>query len=119
MPSKYTIMFAYAHCGAILFCDATMQPSYILPRHCLMPPLALCCSQNDRSGIRYRQEFADFGIKSHVCGWPDLTEADYKEQIPRQTLRFMGDNASEYTWPHSHPHVSVDCYMGQLRAGTG
>merc|ERR1711966_96140 len=49
--------------------------------------------KNAKSGIRYRQEFADFGIKSHVCGWPDLTEADYKEQIPRQTLRFMGDNA--------------------------
>jgi len=49
--------------------------------------------KNAKSGIRYRQEFADFGIKSHLCGWPDLTEADYKEQIPRQTLRFMGDNA--------------------------
>jgi len=49
--------------------------------------------QAAKSGIRYRQEFADFGIKSHLCGWPDLTEADYKEQIPRQTLRFMGDNA--------------------------
>ena len=49
-----------------------------------------------RSGIRYRQEFADFGIKSHLCGWPDLTEEDFKEQIPRQTLRFMGDNASEF-----------------------
>merc|ERR1719487_1151711 len=49
--------------------------------------------KNAKSGIRYRQEFSDFGIKSHLCGWPDLTEADYKEQIPRQTLRFMGDNA--------------------------
>jgi hypothetical protein len=48
-----------------------------------------------RSGIRYRQEFSDFGIKSHLCGWPDLTEADYKAEIPRQTLRFMGDNASK------------------------
>ena len=52
-------------------------------------------SRLNRSGIRYRQEFADFGIKSHLCGWPDLTEEDFKEQIPRQTLRFMGDNASE------------------------
>merc|ERR1719487_437655 len=40
--------------------------------------------KNAKSGIRYRQEFSDFGIKSHLCGWPDLTEADYKEQIPRQ-----------------------------------
>ena len=23
-------------------------------------------------------------------------QADYKEQIPRQTLRFMGDNASKF-----------------------
>lgn len=50
----------------------------------------------NRSGIRYRQEFSDFGIKSHICGWPDLTEADYKAEIPRQVLRFMGDNASEF-----------------------
>merc|ERR1711966_512174 len=49
--------------------------------------------KNAKSGIRYRQEFSDFGIKSHLCGWPDLTEADYKAEIPRQTLRFMGDNA--------------------------
>ncbi len=46
-----------------------------------------------RSGIKFRQEFADLGIKSHVCGSPGLTESDYKELIPRQQLRFMGGNA--------------------------
>ena len=51
-------------------------------RPCLEPacgPCFLCAhlyltSWSCRSGIRYRQEFADFGIKSHLCGWPDLTE---------------------------------------------
>ncbi|EKX36361.1 hypothetical protein GUITHDRAFT_117470 [Guillardia theta CCMP2712] len=46
-----------------------------------------------KSGIRFRQEFADLGLKSNVCGWPQLTEADFKELIPRQALRFMGGNA--------------------------
>mmetsp|Transcript_35373 Transcript_35373/g.80502 ORF Transcript_35373/g.80502 Transcript_35373/m.80502 type:complete len:485 (+) Transcript_35373:104-1558(+) len=48
---------------------------------------------NAKSGLRLRTEFADLGIKSHVCGWPDLSEADFKELIPRQALRFMGGNA--------------------------
>eukprot|EP00960_Hanusia_phi_P061170 764765-Hanusia_phi.AAC.3 len=48
-----------------------------------------------KPGIRFRQEFADLGLKSNVCGWPQLTEADFKELIPRQALRFMGGNASK------------------------
>lgn len=48
---------------------------------------------NARSGIKFRQDFADYGIRSTICGSPGLTENDYKELIPRQTLRFMGGNA--------------------------
>mmetsp|Transcript_31718 Transcript_31718/g.63796 ORF Transcript_31718/g.63796 Transcript_31718/m.63796 type:complete len:477 (-) Transcript_31718:276-1706(-) len=46
-----------------------------------------------KSGIRFREEFAEKGLKSHVCGWPQLTEADFKARIPRQSLRFMANNA--------------------------
>ena len=46
-----------------------------------------------RSGIEFDQEWADLGIKSNVRGRPTLTEADFKEQIPKAHLRFMGTNA--------------------------
>jgi len=46
-----------------------------------------------KSGIKFSQEYADLGIKSQVCGKPDLTEDDYKELIPKGALRFMGMNA--------------------------
>jgi 3-oxoacyl-(acyl-carrier-protein) synthase len=45
------------------------------------------------SGISFNQEFADLGIKSQVCGKPDLTEEDIKELIPKSALRFCGINA--------------------------
>lgn len=48
---------------------------------------------NAKSGIKYVEEFANYGIRSTICGSPGLTDADYKELIPRQTLRFMGGNA--------------------------
>ena len=48
---------------------------------------------NAKSGLRTRTEYADLGMKSHVCGWPDLSEADFKALIPRQALRFMGGSA--------------------------
>jgi 3-oxoacyl-[acyl-carrier-protein] synthase-1 len=44
-------------------------------------------------GITFNQEFADLGIKSQVCGKPDLTEEDMKELIPKTAYRFMGENA--------------------------
>ena len=44
-------------------------------------------------GIEYDQEWADLGIKSNVRGKPSLTDADFKELIPKANLRFMGDNA--------------------------
>merc|ERR1719223_964065 len=46
-----------------------------------------------KSGIEFDPEFAELGIKSQVRGVPDLTEADFKELIPKAALRFMGQNA--------------------------
>ncbi|GMI30509.1 hypothetical protein TeGR_g1400 [Tetraparma gracilis] len=46
-----------------------------------------------RSGITFSQEYADLGIKAQVRGRPDLTEKDFKELIPKSSLRFMGTNA--------------------------
>jgi 3-oxoacyl-[acyl-carrier-protein] synthase I len=44
-------------------------------------------------GITFNEEFAKLGIKSQVCGKPDLTEDDIKELIPKSALRFCGINA--------------------------
>ena len=44
-----------------------------------------------RSGIRFKQEYADMGFRSHVAGSVDI---DFKEYIDRKTLRFMGDAAA-------------------------
>jgi len=44
-----------------------------------------------RSGIRFKQEYADMGFRSHVAGSVDI---DFKQHIDRKTLRFMGDAAA-------------------------
>jgi len=44
-----------------------------------------------RSGIRFKQEYADMGLRSHVAGSVDI---DFKQFIDRKTLRFMGDAAA-------------------------
>jgi len=44
-----------------------------------------------RSGIRFKQEYADMGFRSHLAGTVDI---DFKEHIDRKTLRFMGDSAA-------------------------
>lgn len=44
-------------------------------------------------GITFSEEYAELGIKSNVRGKPDLTEEDIQELIPKQSLRFMGNNA--------------------------
>lgn len=46
-----------------------------------------------KSGIAFSQEYADFGIRSQVCGRPSLTDSDMQELIPKAHLRFMGNNA--------------------------
>ena len=43
-----------------------------------------------RSGIRFKQEYADMGFRSQVAGVVDI---DLKEHIDRKTFRFMGDAA--------------------------
>jgi 3-oxoacyl-[acyl-carrier-protein] synthase-1 len=44
-------------------------------------------------GITFSEEFAELGIRSNVMGKPSLTDADFKELIPKAALRFMGYNA--------------------------
>lgn len=48
---------------------------------------------NAKSGIAHDPEYEELGIKSQVRGKPSLTDADFKELIPKQSLRFMGNNA--------------------------
>ncbi len=43
------------------------------------------------AGIRFKQDYADMGFRSHVAGTIDI---DFKEYIDRKTLRFMGDAAA-------------------------
>ena len=45
-----------------------------------------------KSGIIFAEDYAELGIKSNVCGRPNLTEDDFREQIPKASLRFMGNN---------------------------
>jgi 3-oxoacyl-[acyl-carrier-protein] synthase-1 len=44
-----------------------------------------------RSGIKFKQEYADMGFRSHIAG---SVEIDFKEHIDRKILRFMGDAAA-------------------------
>lgn len=46
-----------------------------------------------KSGIKFSQEYANYGIRSQVCGTPPLSEAEIQELVPRKSLRFMGRNA--------------------------
>lgn len=44
-----------------------------------------------RSGIRFKPEYAEVGLRSQVAGAIDL---DLEEHVPRKALRFMGDAAA-------------------------
>ena len=44
-----------------------------------------------RSGIKFKQEYADMGFRSNIAGSVDI---DFKEYIDRKVLRFMGDAAA-------------------------
>jgi len=46
--------------------------------------------QQGRSGIKFKQEYADIGMRSHVAGSVDI---DLAEHIDRKVKRFMGDAA--------------------------
>jgi len=43
-----------------------------------------------KSGIKYNPKYAEIGMKSHICGRPEI---DFAEFIDRKQARFMGDNA--------------------------
>lgn len=43
-----------------------------------------------RSGIKFKEEYKDWGFRSHIAGSIDI---DLKEHIDRKTLRFMGNTA--------------------------
>ena len=47
-----------------------------------------------KSGIRFKEEYKEMGMRSHIAAWPDI---DFKEFIDRKQLRFMGD-ASAYAF---------------------
>ncbi|OGT73808.1 MAG: beta-ketoacyl-[acyl-carrier-protein] synthase I [Gammaproteobacteria bacterium RIFCSPLOWO2_02_FULL_57_10] len=44
-----------------------------------------------RSGIRFKPDYKEMGLRSHIAGWIDL---DLSELIDRKILRFMGDAAA-------------------------
>lgn len=47
--------------------------------------------KNGKSGIRFKQEYKDVGMRSHIAGSPDI---QLSEHIDRKILRFMGDAAA-------------------------
>lgn len=47
--------------------------------------------RNGKSGIRFKQDYADMGFRSHIAGTVDI---DFKEHIDRKVLRFMGGAAA-------------------------
>ena len=44
-----------------------------------------------RSGIRFKEEYKDLGMRSHIAGTPDIALDDFIDRKPR---RFMGDAAA-------------------------
>jgi 3-oxoacyl-[acyl-carrier-protein] synthase-1 len=47
--------------------------------------------QQGRSGIKFKQEYADIGMRSHIAGSVEINTADF---IDRKVKRFMGDAAA-------------------------
>jgi len=46
-----------------------------------------------KPGITFSEECNELGIKSQIRGVPALNDADFKELIPKSSLRFCGNNA--------------------------
>ncbi|MDZ7749474.1 MAG: beta-ketoacyl synthase N-terminal-like domain-containing protein [Halofilum sp. (in: g-proteobacteria)] len=44
-----------------------------------------------RSGISYRESYAEMGLRSRVAGRPEI---DLDARVPRRARRFMGDGAA-------------------------
>lgn len=51
----------------------------------------LASLQAQRSGIRFSQEYADLGLRSHVSGRPEI---NLEELIDRKLKRFMGEGSA-------------------------
>ena len=47
--------------------------------------------RNGKSGIRFKEEYKDMGMRSHVAGSVDI---DLEAHIDRKVMRFMGDAAA-------------------------
>ena len=54
-------------------------------------PSVLESLKNGTSGIRFREDYKELGMRSHIAGTIDI---DFKEHIDRKQLRFMGDAAA-------------------------
>ncbi|WP_101760261.1 beta-ketoacyl-ACP synthase I [Oceanicoccus sp. KOV_DT_Chl] len=54
-------------------------------------PAVLDSLKHGKSGIRYREDYKERGMRSHIAGTIDI---DFKEHIDRKQLRFMGDAAA-------------------------
>lgn len=50
--------------------------------------------RNGRSGIKFSQEYADLGLRSHVHGPINLSQENIEARIDRKTLRFMSNGAA-------------------------
>lgn len=48
---------------------------------------------NARSGLEYNPKYAEMGLRSQVCGRPNISDDEINKRINRKALRFMGDNA--------------------------
>ena len=59
--------------------------------------------RSGRSGIRFNQEYADLGLRSHVEGAVDVS---LEEHIDRRVRRFMGD-ASAFNYIAMQEAVAV------------
>ena len=57
-------------------------------------PAVLDSLRQGRSGIVYSQEYADHGLRSHVCG---AVQLDVAQLIDRKLMRFMA-NGHAYAW---------------------
>jgi len=75
-----------------------------------------------KSGIVFAEDYANYGIKSQVCGRPKITQEFLKEFIPRKAMRFMGPNAqyAYYALQNAIDDASLkpEEYEGNLRCAS-
>lgn len=55
------------------------------------PKTVTTALKESRSGIKFRKDYADYGLRSQVAGAIDI---DLQERVPRKARRFMGDAAA-------------------------